>query len=73
MSPLVFGDYPKIMKKIVRSRLPSFTEEQSEQVKGSFDFIGLNHYQSIWVKDNSNASKTAPRDFNADLFVKISC
>ncbi|CAD5167807.1 unnamed protein product [Musa acuminata subsp. malaccensis] len=73
ISPLVFGDYPKIMKKIVRSRLPSFTEEQSEQVKGSFDFIGLNHYQSIWVKDNSNASKTAPRDFNADLFAKFSC
>nr|XP_009417732.1 PREDICTED: beta-glucosidase 22-like [Musa acuminata subsp. malaccensis] len=72
ISPLVFGDYPKIMKKIVRSRLPSFTEEQSEQVKGSFDFIGLNHYQSIWVKDNSNASKTAPRDFNADLFAKFS-
>nr|XP_009417742.1 PREDICTED: beta-glucosidase 22-like [Musa acuminata subsp. malaccensis] len=71
INPLVFGDYPKVMKKIVRSRLPSFTEEQSEQLKGSFDFIGLNHYSSIWVKDNSDASETAPRDFNADLFAKF--
>ncbi|WOK96117.1 beta-glucosidase 22-like [Canna indica] len=67
MNPLVFGDYPEVMKKIVRSRLPSFTKDQSEQVKGSFDFIGLNHYLSVWVKDNSNASKTAPRDYNADF------
>lgn len=73
INPLVFEDYPKVMKKIVRSRLPSFTEEQSQQLKGSFDFIGLNHYSSIWVKDNSNASETAPRDFNADLFAKFAC
>ncbi|RWW06917.1 hypothetical protein GW17_00029721 [Ensete ventricosum] len=41
MSPLVFGDYPKVMKKIARSRLPSFTEEQSEQ---------LNHPLHVRVK-----------------------
>ncbi|XP_073113874.1 beta-glucosidase 22 isoform X1 [Elaeis guineensis] len=71
MNPLVFGDYPEVMKKNAGSRLPLFTKNQSRQVKGSFDFIGLNHYFSEYVKDNSNGSRTGPRDFNADMFVKF--
>lgn len=49
-NPLNFGDYPESMRKyITGDRLPKFTEEESELVKGSFDFIGVNHYTSNYV------------------------
>ncbi|KAM0954378.1 putative beta-glucosidase [Dioscorea sansibarensis] len=68
VDPLVFGDYPKTMKKIVGSRLPIFTKSQSEYLKGSFDFIGLNHYTSLFVADNSAEALAMPiRDFNTDM------
>ncbi|XP_039124956.1 beta-glucosidase 13-like isoform X2 [Dioscorea cayenensis subsp. rotundata] len=35
MEPLVHGDYPFIMKALVRDRLPSFTEEESKMIKDS--------------------------------------
>ncbi|KAH7676642.1 Beta-glucosidase protein [Dioscorea alata] len=71
VDPLVFGDYPKIMKKIVRSRLPVFTKSQSEYLKGSFDFIGLNHYTSIFVVDNSVEALAMPiRDYSSDMLAK---
>jgi beta-glucosidase len=43
LGPLIFGDYPDTMKRTIGSRLPVFSEEESEQVKGSSDFIGINH------------------------------
>ncbi|KAL0918570.1 hypothetical protein M5K25_010585 [Dendrobium thyrsiflorum] len=70
LEPLVFGDYPEIMKKNVGSRLPSFTQQQSELVKGSFDFISLNHYTSSYVTDNPNNSYLVLRDFSKDMFAK---
>ncbi|XP_038980495.1 beta-glucosidase 22-like [Phoenix dactylifera] len=71
INPLVFGDYPEVMKKNAGSRLPSFNKDQSKQVKGSFDFVGLNHYFSAYVSDNSNGSRTDLRDYNADIFAKF--
>ncbi|XP_064987609.1 LOW QUALITY PROTEIN: uncharacterized protein LOC135587008 [Musa acuminata AAA Group] len=71
LNPLVFGDYPEVMKKFVGSRLPSFTKSQSEQIKGLFDFIGVNHYSSIYVKDNINASEMGLRDFVMDSLALV--
>ena len=34
---------------ITDDRLPKFTDEESKLVKGSFDFLGLNHYTSKYV------------------------
>ncbi|XP_048443357.1 beta-glucosidase 24 [Pyrus x bretschneideri] len=51
MDPLTRGRYPKHMVKLVGSRLPKFTEEQSNMLKGSYDFIGLNYYSSSYAKD----------------------
>lgn len=42
--PITFGDYPEMMKELVGSRLPEFTSEQSRLLRGSYDFLGLNHY-----------------------------
>ena len=38
----------------VLDRLPTFTPEDSAMVKGSVDYIGLNHYSSSYVGDNKN-------------------
>ncbi|CAL9086284.1 unnamed protein product [Musa acuminata var. zebrina] len=50
MDPLVYGDYPFIMRALVKERLPYFTNEEAEMIKGSYDFIGLNYYTSRYAK-----------------------
>ncbi|OEL35434.1 Beta-glucosidase 12 [Dichanthelium oligosanthes] len=50
MDPLIRGHYPLSMRRIVGNRLPQFTKEQSELVKGAFDFIGLNYYTSNYAE-----------------------
>ncbi|KAF6175312.1 hypothetical protein GIB67_021817 [Kingdonia uniflora] len=72
VDPVVFGDYPKIMKKNAGSRIPSFTKEESKLVKGSADFIGLNHYFTIYIKDNPNNPATGVPDYNADMAIELS-
>ncbi|XP_034406868.1 klotho [Cyclopterus lumpus] len=37
------GDYPPCMKERLGSRLPSFTPEEREQVRGTADFFALSH------------------------------
>lgn len=52
--PVIFGDYPEIMKVRLGDRLPRFTAQEQALLKGSFDFIGLNHYSTLY------ASREAP-------------
>ncbi|KAL7259667.1 hypothetical protein ACSBR1_005536 [Camellia fascicularis] len=70
INPLVFGDYPKIVKKNAGSRIPEFTKVESKLVKGSFDFLGVNHYNTLYIKDKPSSLKIN-RDFNADMAVDI--
>ncbi|CAK9134471.1 unnamed protein product [Ilex paraguariensis] len=49
MEPLITGDYPAKMKKLVGCRLPEFSPEQSKLVKGSYDFLGLNYYTASYA------------------------
>ncbi|KAK2828312.1 hypothetical protein Q5P01_019346 [Channa striata] len=37
------GDYPPCMKARLGSRLPSFTQEEKDQVRGTADFFALSH------------------------------
>ncbi|XP_044977411.1 beta-glucosidase 2-like isoform X3 [Hordeum vulgare subsp. vulgare] len=69
LEPLVFGDYPQVMKKNAGSRLPPFTKAQSELIKGSLDFIGINHYFSVYVNDHP--LDTGVRDYTADMSVDL--
>ncbi|XP_057754916.1 beta-glucosidase 11-like isoform X2 [Arachis stenosperma] len=64
LHPFIFGDYPETMKKIVRSRLPSFTKKESNLVKDSMDFLGINFYYSFLVKNNVQMDH---RDYMADM------
>lgn len=49
MDPLTNGDYPHSMKSLVGSRLPKFSKQESDFIKGSFDFIGLNYYSANYA------------------------
>ncbi|KAM7502665.1 hypothetical protein LguiB_001569 [Lonicera macranthoides] len=51
MDPLTFGDYPPSMKQMVGDRLPRFTKEESELLKGSTEFLGLNYYTANFIED----------------------
>ncbi|KAF0914116.1 hypothetical protein E2562_026512 [Oryza meyeriana var. granulata] len=69
MHPLVYGDYPPVMRHRVGSRLPSITASQSEKIRGSFDFIGINHYFVVRVQcDEGNGPKL--RDYYVDAGVQ---
>lgn len=73
LNPLVFGDYPEIMKKNAGSRLPVLTNQDSKLVKGAFDFIGMIHYTTVYIKDNSKTLKLENRDVQADMALTIWC
>lgn len=67
------GDYPEIVKKNAGARIPAFTKNECKQVKGSFDFIGINHYLVVHIKDNPEKLKTDQRNFAADVGVDMIC
>lgn len=59
--PIYKGDYPEVMKQLVGDRLPEFTVEEKELLKGSSDFFGLNHYQTYFVEEyDANKDATDP-------------
>ncbi|KAK3004586.1 hypothetical protein RJ639_019644 [Escallonia herrerae] len=60
MDPLYYGDYPDSMKDFLGSRLPTFTSEESQMVKGSYDFIALNYYTATYVRDAPEAANGPP-------------
>ena len=47
--PIYKGDYPAVMRERVGARLPAFTEEERNQLLGSSDFFGLNHYTTLYA------------------------
>ncbi|KAJ3708168.1 hypothetical protein LUZ61_011873 [Rhynchospora tenuis] len=69
MDPLASGEYPLIMRKLVGDRLPYFTQEQSEIVKGSFDFIGVNYYTSRFTQNIPASNNYVNKSYDADQLV----
>ncbi|XP_008792724.2 beta-glucosidase 6 isoform X2 [Phoenix dactylifera] len=53
MDPLFFGDYPSSMRTRVGNRLPKFSTAEAALIKGSLDFVGINHYTTYYAKHNS--------------------
>ena len=41
------------MRTRVGSRLPRFSKDQSSLLKGSLDFVGINHYTTWYAENNS--------------------
>ncbi|XVF80583.1 hypothetical protein PTKIN_Ptkin15bG0085300 [Pterospermum kingtungense] len=71
-NPLVFGDYPDAMKKIVGARMPSFNDHESQLVRGAFDFLGVIHYSTAKIQDGPGNLELEQRDFNMDIAAAIS-
>lgn len=51
LDPIVFGNYPAVMKEILGLDLPHFSTEDQKKLQNGADFIGINHYTSFYVKD----------------------
>ncbi|XP_046330265.2 lactase-phlorizin hydrolase-like [Haliotis rufescens] len=72
-NPIVFGDYPAIMRKTVdykskqqgfsKSRLPMFTDDEKKRNKGATDFLGINHYTTQMISSKPDNDLT-PGYFN---------
>jgi len=58
--PVFFGKYPQSMVDRLGERLPKFTSEESQMLKGSLDFIGLNHYNTFVAEDVTDTRDTIP-------------
>ncbi len=67
----VDGDYPPILKVQVEkkrnecplsepARLPIFTPEESQKIRGTADFFGLNHYTSRLVNYSAGSCSPGP-------------
>ncbi|KAK7339903.1 hypothetical protein VNO77_20589 [Canavalia gladiata] len=71
MNAFTFGDCPDIMKKRAGSRLPSFTQKESNVVRGSIDFLGINFYYSFYVKNSPDSLQNEDTDYAADMSVEM--
>ncbi|KAE8742179.1 hypothetical protein FOCC_FOCC012265 [Frankliniella occidentalis] len=62
LHPIVFGDYPELVKKYTGHLRPEFTPEEKQMLKGATDFISLNIYAggNVAYKDSDRSSETLP-------------
>ena len=56
MDPIFFGEYPKEMRAMLSSNLPKFTPAEKSLLQNKVDFIGINHYTTIYAKDCMSSS-----------------
>ncbi|XP_022873098.1 beta-glucosidase-like isoform X1 [Olea europaea var. sylvestris] len=71
VAPVVTGDYPPIMRKLVGDRLPQFRQEQAKLVKGSYDFLGINYYTSTYASNSPSEPGTSP-SYSNDQDIAVS-
>lgn len=58
------------MQKLVAERLPEITNAASEFLVGSLDFIGINHYTSLYTRnDRTRIHKLIMQDAISDAAV----
>ncbi|XP_073027004.1 beta-glucosidase 18-like isoform X2 [Primulina eburnea] len=51
LDPVVFGDYPPEMRRYHGNELPKFSSDERALLRDSIDFIGINHYSTLYAKD----------------------
>lgn len=58
------------MKNLVGDRLPEISPAISKFLKGSLDFVGLNHYTTLYTRnDRTGIRKFIMRDASTDAAV----
>lgn len=62
--PVYTGDYPQSMREIVGDRLPKFSTEESELLRGSSDFFGLNYYSTTYIEPAEKRDETEENKFS---------
>ncbi|RZC56072.1 hypothetical protein C5167_014919 [Papaver somniferum] len=51
LDPIMHGRYPTEMQDVLGFSLPLFSENEKKKLQSGSDFIGLNHYTSLYVGD----------------------
>ncbi|RVW45883.1 Beta-glucosidase 46 [Vitis vinifera] len=51
LDPIIFGRYPEEMNTILGSILPEFSCNDRKKLNKALDFIGINHYTSLYAQD----------------------
>ncbi|KAM7495516.1 hypothetical protein LguiB_030125 [Lonicera macranthoides] len=70
LDPLLLGNYPLSMKKLVDERLPEISPKVSRFLNGSLDFVGINHYTALYAKnDRTRIRKFILQDASSDAAV----
>uniref|UniRef100_A0A0E0LET6 4-hydroxy-7-methoxy-3-oxo-3,4-dihydro-2H-1,4-benzoxazin-2-yl glucosidebeta-D-glucosidase n=1 Tax=Oryza punctata TaxID=4537 RepID=A0A0E0LET6_ORYPU len=70
LDPLMFGHYPPSMQKLAGDRLPQFSTHASKLVSGSLDFVGINHYTTLYARnDRLRIRKLVMNDASTDSAV----
>jgi beta-glucosidase/6-phospho-beta-glucosidase/beta-galactosidase len=67
--PIIFGDYPAVVKANAGPLLPQFTDAQRHMLRGSVDFFALNHYTSRYASQPSYPQPPPGQGFSADQWV----
>ncbi|KAK6934372.1 Glycoside hydrolase family 1 [Dillenia turbinata] len=52
LDPLFFGKYPHSMQRLVGDRLPEIPSDISKILVGSLDFVGINHYTTLYARND---------------------
>ncbi|XP_057973089.1 putative beta-glucosidase 41 [Malania oleifera] len=70
LDPLFFGEYPLSMQKLVGKRLPEISNVMSKFLAGSLDFVGINHYTTLYARnDRAGIRKLILQDATSDAAV----
>nr|AUR53397.1 beta-glucosidase 1 [Abies balsamea] len=72
LDPLTSGKYPDSMRSLVGARLPRFSSEEAKDLKGSFDFLGYNYYQTYFTVNNPTPQNSLNTDYVLDAQANIS-
>ncbi|KAE8704530.1 hypothetical protein F3Y22_tig00110450pilonHSYRG00571 [Hibiscus syriacus] len=73
--PMVYGTadarYPESMRRLVKERLPVFTTQEQQLVKGSFDFIGGSAFIYVYPQGLYKVLKFMQENYCQNLTVYI--
>jgi beta-glucosidase len=65
--PIHTGDYPETMRSRLGDRLPTFTDREAAEIRGSADFFGLNHYTTALTAHCENPFGKTPVYLNGGI------
>ncbi|KAL0415700.1 UNVERIFIED_CONTAM: Raucaffricine-O-beta-D-glucosidase [Sesamum latifolium] len=70
LEPIVTGHYPENMiKNVPPENLAPFTHQESERLKGTIDFLGLNYYTATYASNDPHPK--AEEGYYRDMHVKF--